>query len=91
MLKQVVAMYDEWCGAARAACFVWILIAKRMGFNKDVRKMIAKLVGMQEEWKIEFAVSRFFLLDFFLFTLLALRPDYYLPLPPWRSFFGDTR
>ena len=41
---RVVELYDRWCDVAREACVAWILIAKRMGLNKDVRRMIAKLV-----------------------------------------------
>ena len=43
-LLRPVVMYDRWCDAARDACVTWILFAKSMGFNKDVRKMIARLV-----------------------------------------------
>ena len=43
-LARAVEMYDRWCDLAREACVIWALFAKRMGFNKDVRKMIAKMV-----------------------------------------------
>ena len=44
ILMRAVAMFDKWCDAAREACVAWVLIAKRMEFNKDVRKMVAKMV-----------------------------------------------
>ena len=44
MLLQAVALYDRWCGVAREACVMWVLTAKRMGVNKDVRRMIAGMV-----------------------------------------------
>lgn len=44
LFKRVLAMHEGWCKAARAACVAWILIAKRTGFHKDVRKMISKIV-----------------------------------------------
>ena len=44
ILSRAVAMYDRWCGVAREACVAWVLVAKRMGVNKDVRKIIAKSV-----------------------------------------------
>ena len=44
ILLLAVAMYDGWCHSAREACIVWVLIAKRMRINKDVRKMIAIMV-----------------------------------------------
>ena len=43
-LLQAVAMYDRWCDAAREACVAWVLIAKQMGLNKDIRRMIAIIV-----------------------------------------------
>ena len=33
-----------WCDAARDACVAWILVAKKIGVVKDVRKVIAKMV-----------------------------------------------
>ena len=48
--SQVVAMYEGWCDAARNACVAWILIAKRVGLNKDCRRLIAKIVwGARDE------------------------------------------
>ena len=44
LLLRAVAIYDDWCSVAREACVAWILVAKRMGVNKDVRKMISKMV-----------------------------------------------
>ena len=44
MMIQAVKMYEGWWEMAREACVTWILIAKRMGFNKDARKIIAKIV-----------------------------------------------
>ena len=43
-LLQAVKMYDGWCDLAREACVAWVLIAKRFGFGKDVRRIIAKMV-----------------------------------------------
>lgn len=43
-LSRVVSMYDGWCDAARDACVAWVLTGKRIGLNKDVRRMIARMV-----------------------------------------------
>ena len=43
-LLRAIAMHDCWCDAARETCVAWILVAKRTGLNKDVRKIIARLV-----------------------------------------------
>ena len=44
ILLRAVGMYDRWCDVAREACVAWILIAKRIGVHKDVRRIIAKMV-----------------------------------------------
>ena len=44
IFERAVALYDGCCDRAREACVMWILIAKRIGFNKDARRMIAKMV-----------------------------------------------
>ena len=44
IFERAVSMYDSWCNTAGEACVTWILIAKQIGIQKDVRKMIAKMV-----------------------------------------------
>ena len=44
VLMQIVSLHDERCDAALEACIAWVLIAKRMRLNKDVRKMVSKMV-----------------------------------------------
>ena len=44
ILQKAVKMYDCWCDIAREACVAWIMVARRMNFNKDARKMIAMMV-----------------------------------------------
>jgi hypothetical protein len=44
LFSKAVEMYHGWCRVAREACVAWVLIAKRMGVNKDVRVVIAKMV-----------------------------------------------
>ena len=44
IFTRAVAMYEEWCHLAREACVAWVLIARRIDFNKDVRRIIAEMV-----------------------------------------------
>ena len=44
LLFRAVTMHVKCCDEAREACVTWILIARRMRFNKDMRIMIAKIV-----------------------------------------------
>lgn len=44
VFQRAESLYNEWCDAARASCVAWVLIAKRLAVNKDVRKLIAKKV-----------------------------------------------
>ena len=44
LFAQAVEMHDQFCNLARAACVAWILVAKRTGLNKDVRRFISKMV-----------------------------------------------
>ena len=44
VLVQAVAVYDACCDMAREMCVTWVLVAKRIGYNKDVRRMISKMV-----------------------------------------------
>ena len=54
ILARAVAMYDGWCVVAKEACVMWILVGKRMGFIKDIRKLIARMVW---ESRADFALS----------------------------------
>ena len=41
---KTVELYRFWCDSARDTCVSWVLIAKQIGLNKDVRRMIAKML-----------------------------------------------
>ena len=44
VLLRTVAIYDACCNTASEGCVAWILVAKRLKVNKDVRTMISKMV-----------------------------------------------
>ena len=42
--RRAVELHDSLCDAAREVCVLWILIAKKLRFHKDARKIIAKIL-----------------------------------------------
>ena len=54
LFVRAVTMHDSWCDVVREACVAWILIAKRIRLNKDVRKMISVMVWetRREAWGV---------------------------------------
>ena len=44
VFSRAIAMFEYWYSVAENACVAWILTAKRTGVNKDVRKIIARMI-----------------------------------------------
>ena len=74
--NEVVSMYDGWCDLVRESCVSWVLCAKQTGFNKDVRRKVARLIwearrkGIPLIVKEEKVVGSKFAFIIFLFLLL---------------------
>ena len=49
ILSQVAVLHNRRCNVVREACVTWVLFAKRIGINKDVRRLIARMVWETRE------------------------------------------